>query len=430
MRRNGKKTAVKIVIWLIFIGLLAAWGMMNYRKLKDNSYSNYEKALDYGFIKYNRKNTEGVLIAVFYGGNKSAENGLATFYNHSVVSDWSQAKILLLPETMNGESYKLIQNFYKKIAAYNDIKQIVLVSENRPDLQIYEQLNADFLPETEIKTVLVPEDAEADSSEIESCVAKDKCLLVFVADVRKIEDNRLVNDAVYYAQNAHLQVSVVDIYDEQLFSAYENGRPVAEFLSDTKDEVTLHQQKINLEQYITQYGKQLLQYFAANLKPKSEEQKLVLPEKNEENYRLFDRAAVYVKAYDAEYNPVFSQFENNQENAVVATLAGIAENATSADKNKIIRYFEIYFLTDAEKVIIPEDADVSGVLDPDDGLYVAYEGKNSLMLENERPLLTENTVRILKEKAGIGSNVGNEQLMFFRFKSVEIDYDVSKGENL
>ena len=152
--------------------------------------------------------------------------------------------------------------------------------------------------------------------------------------------------------------------------------------------------------------------------------------KNEENYRLFDRAAVYVKAYDAEYNPVFSQFENNQENAVVATLAGIAENATSADKNKIIRYFEIYFMTDAEKVIIPEDADVSGVLDPDDGLYVAYEGKNSLMLENERPLLTENTIRILKEKAGIGRNVGNEQLMFFRFKSVEIDYDVSKGENL
>ena len=286
------------------------------------------------------------------------------------------------------------------------------------------------MPETEIKTVLVPEDAEADSSEIESCVAKDKCLLVFVADVRKIEDNRLVNDAVYYAQNAHLQVSVVDIYDEQLFSAYENGRPVAEFLSDTKDEVTLHQQKINLEQYVTQYGKQLLQYFAANLKPKSEEQKSVLPEKNEENYRLFDRAAVYVKAYDAEYNQVFSQFENNQENAVVATLAEIAENATSADKNKIIRYFEIYFLTDAEKVIIPEDADVSGVLDPDDGLYVAYEGKNSLMLENERPLLTENTIRILKEKAGIGSNVGNEQLMFFRFKSVEIDYDVSKGENL
>ena len=63
------------------------------------------------------------------------------------------------------------------------------------------------------------------------------------------------------------------------------------------------------------------------------------------------------------------------------------------------------------------------VSEPDDGIYVSY-GKNAgIMLDSERPENPEILITRLRDTAKIKSSVSNSDLSFYRFKSVEMQYE-------
>ena len=75
MRRRVK---IMLKLWfkrLIFTVLLILIVWVNYLRLQDNNYSNYEKVIDFGRIKDNDKLIKPVITAIFYDG-KNRRNHL------------------------------------------------------------------------------------------------------------------------------------------------------------------------------------------------------------------------------------------------------------------------------------------------------------------------------------------------------------------
>ena len=61
-------------------------------------------------------------------------------------------------------------------------------------------------------------------------------------------------------------------------------------------------------------------------------------------------------------------------------------------------------------------------LDSDDGIFAEYKGKSALLVADDRPDNPEDLADIVRQKAGISSDVPNENINFYKFKTVEMNY--------
>ena len=69
------KIWIKRLFYLIILGLIV-WANIN--RLRDNSYSNYEKVIDFGRIKDEDKLVKPIIAAIFYNGKNTRKNTIST----------------------------------------------------------------------------------------------------------------------------------------------------------------------------------------------------------------------------------------------------------------------------------------------------------------------------------------------------------------
>ena len=68
------------------------------------------------------------------------------------------------------------------------------------------------------------------------------------------------------------------------------------------------------------------------------------------------------------------------------------------------------------------DTMLMSYLDSDDGIFAEYKGKSALLVADDRPDNPEDLADIVRQKAGISSDVPNENINFYKFKTVEMNY--------
>ena len=61
-------------------------------------------------------------------------------------------------------------------------------------------------------------------------------------------------------------------------------------------------------------------------------------------------------------------------------------------------------------------------LDQDDGVYAEYKEKSALLVADDRPDNPEDLTGVLRQKAAITLNTAEEDIHFYKFKTVEIEY--------
>jgi hypothetical protein len=230
----------------------------------------------------------------------------------------------------------------------------------------------------------------------------------------------LADEAIYFAQKNHYKIHIFDEVDTQLAKAWEEDY-AAWFEDDDKEESLLTQQKSNLETYINHYGNELLTYFVVNLNlPRGE--RALWPEKTAENYRLFDRGYIYVRFFTDGGREIFSRAKVGKNKGVIVGMIEIARKA--AEKlYQPIESAKIYVLTDLEKIEKDENVPLVNYLERDDGIYVQYHKKIALLAADERPEDEESLQAMLRQRAQIPAEVANKKVEFYKFKTVEINYE-------
>ena len=80
-------------------------------------------------------------------------------------------------------------------------------------------------------------------------------------------------------------------------------------------------------------------------------------------------------------------------------------------------------LTDLEKIEKAENEPLVNHLETDDGVYVQYQRRSALMAADERPADEEGLMAALRARGRIPEEASAAQIEFYRFKTVEINYE-------
>lgn len=415
-RKFLKKWLHRFMILAVVAG--AVW--LNVHRFNHNIYANYEKAVDYGRVREYKEVINPVIAAVFYVGKGEAKTDLDSYMNHLDNYRTQNVKMLVVPEKVTDESEKVIQKLYSAINRHNKVKYIVLAYNTSQDVEAHLQLLRQSFDTEEIEAVGLAQDIAATEKDLDGFLQERDSLLVFAADfkpqVGSDADDRLINEALYFAQKNSYKIHVFDEVDTQLAQAWEDDY-AAWFEDDKKEESHLVQQKANLEAYLNYYGADILRYFAENLRlPR--EQEVVWPEKNAQNYRLFDRGYVYIRFFTTGGREIFARAKIGKNKGIVVGIIELARKAVEKNIHPI-ESAKIYLLTDLEKI---EKANMSlpKYLDEDDGIYVQYRKRSALLVADER---TEDIFDLLRQRLQISDNVALGEMEFYKFKTVEIKYE-------
>ena len=78
----------------------------------------------------------------------------------------------------------------------------------------------------------------------------------------------------------------------------------------------------------------------------------VMPIRSEENYRLYDRGRLILKAYDENYIEIFEQAEMQENKGIAALVSDTVKKLAAAGKIAKAKYFKLYLLTDFDSAEI------------------------------------------------------------------------------
>ena len=238
-------------------------------------------------------------------------------------------------------------------------------------------------------------------------------LVVMPADLSSIispqKDDLLVNEAIYFAQQYSLKANVVDTIDTQLSDSADVSLLFGEY--DLKSGEIIEQQKKALKLYAEKYGSQLMQFLRQKLQGK-ENIKL-------KDEHFYDRGNIYVEVVAD--NVLLTAVRKNS--AVITALRDIAEQFSSKIKNNQIKSIKIYLLTDLEYVEDPHQMLQFGFLAADDGVWVEYRHLFGLITSDKRLASADSWLNILHQAAGIPDMVVAEDVKYYKFKTVEIEYE-------
>ena len=421
MMRQRTKLLIKLwlnrFLWCCVLGLII-W--INVLRLQDNNYSNYEKVIDYGRIKDADNLVRPVIAAIFYAGKNNTKTSLSTYFNHSDNYKKQNVKMVVVPQNITSYSAEVIEKLYEEIRNNNKIKKVLLIydKDDKNDVNAHKKILKQVMDVSEINENPVSQYNLNSEKTIDIYLKSTDNLVIFLADLDKglneNNSNFLTGEAVYFAQKYHYQINVFDIVDTQLAKALDKDYETLYPLQTMKDEPLLAKQKRNLERFKRHYWHLLRNYFELNLIQISQGDAPILPLRTEENYRLYDRGRLVLKAFDKNYIEIFEQIEMQENKGIIMLLLDAIHNLVTSGKNKDAQYFKIYFLTDLEYIEQEKGTMLMSYLDQDDGIYAVYKDKYSLLVADDRPDNPEDLATTVQTKAKIGKDIPEEKINFYK----------------
>ena len=139
MHRNVK---FLIGVWIKRLLLLTVLGLIvwaNVIRLKDNNFSNHEKAIDYGLIKDDDKLINPVIATIFYAGKNNNKSDISTYFNHSGNYKKQNIKIVIVPKKLAAYSKEVVEKLYEEINLNNQINKVLLVydKDTKNDIKLH-----------------------------------------------------------------------------------------------------------------------------------------------------------------------------------------------------------------------------------------------------------------------------------------------------
>jgi hypothetical protein len=425
MRRRTKIKIKRLISRLLFCWLVFLVVAANFLRLRDNVYSNYEKAADYGSIKDNNISIEPVIAAVFYLDKNLKTESISTYFNHTDNYKKKNVKLIVAPKKITKYGAAVIEKLYEEIRQNNTIKNVVLVYDETVDLPKHKKILQRVMDVENIYDYMLTAEKPAEEDKIESYLNKADSIVIVLADLTNGIGNEnsdfLVEEAIYLAQKHSYQMSVFDVIDTQIARAVEKDYATLLPLMG-KDEPLAIKQKENLERYKNKYWRDLVGYFEVNLVQFTNKEEPIMPPKNKENYRLYDRGSLIVKVYDDEYNEIYESAMSDEQDGVIVSLAEAAKQFVHNYSMERAEFIRIYLLTDKERVEFDKNSMLMSQLEEDDGVYARYRGWSSTLVADDRPDNPEDLVEVLREKADIPADIADEKINFYKFKTVEIKY--------
>ena len=426
-----RRTKILIKIWgsrllLAIVAALIVWA--NVRRLHDNVYSNYEKIIDFGRIKDDDALVKPAIAAIFYAGKKQTNSSLSTYFNHSDNYKKQNVKLIVVPRKVTSYSDEVIKKLYEEIKNNNRLQKVLLVydKDKKNDVRAHKKMLQQVIDVAEIEEITLQEKNFKSEQKIDEFLTEAKSMVVFLADLDKglvdEESDFLTAEAVYFAQKHFYQMNVFDIIDTKLAKSLDKDYETLYPLQTIKNEPLLDKQKRNLERFKQHYWHLLSNYLELNLFQLTNGLGDVFPPKTEENYRLYDRGRLVLKAYDEDYVEIFEKAEMQENRGVALLLLDAVKKLVESGKANQARYFKLYVLTDLEFIKQNSDTMLMSYLEQDDGIFVKYKDKSALLVADDRPDNPEDLSSVVRQKAQIPADVDDENLDFYRFKTVEMEY--------
>lgn len=426
-----RRTKILIKIWgnrllLAIVAALIVWA--NVRRLHDNVYSNYEKIIDFGRIKDDDALVKPAIAAIFYAGKKQTNSSLSTYFNHSDNYKKQNVKLIVVPRKVTSYSDEVIKKLYEEIKNNNRLQKVLLVydKDKKNDVRAHKKMLQQVIDVAEIEEIALQEKNFNSEQKIDEFLTEAESMVVFLADLDKglvdEESDFLTAEAVYFAQKHFYQMNVFDIIDTKLAKSLDKDYETLYPLQTIKNEPLLDKQKRNLERFKQHYWHLLSNYLELNLFQLTNGLGDVFPPKTEENYRLYDRGRLVLKAYDEDYVEIFEKAEMQENCGVALLLLDAVKKLVEAGKANQARYFKLYVLTDLEFIKQNSDTMLMSYLEQDDGIFVKYKDKSALLVADDRPDNPEDLSSVVRQKAQIPADVDDENLDFYRFKTVEMEY--------
>ena len=399
-----KKIKIGLILAIIF-GLIA-W--INIHRLQNNTYANYEKAVDYGRVREDKDDVKPVICALFYA-DKDVENGrILTYLDHSRNYHHRKVKMIVVPKFLTEDTFEVVERLYEEIHKHNVLKNVVLIYDGEGDVVQHKTMLQDVMEIDRIKALLMTENNLQAESDVEQFLQKDGFLIVFLADLNKgIERENsdfLAQEAIYLAQRHYYRMNVFDAIDTQLAKALDKDYEKLFALSVDADDTSSVKQKYNLEKYAAKYGSLIWHYFLRNTAALKQGRPAIWPSKDQETYRLYDRATIYIQAQTFE--------KQIQDKSVATALVELARRVV-ARKNKA-EDVRIYLLTEKEQI-----DDTLQNADEDDGFYIQYKSYKAVLLPSQRENV-KDAKTLLWQKAGLPEGIKEQNIRYYKFKTVEV----------
>ncbi len=410
MTRQNQKIWRKLKVGLIVFIILGLIVWINVARLQKNIYANYEKAVDYGRVREDKEDVKPVICAIFYA-DKGVEDGeVLAYLNHSRNYNRRKVKMVVVPKFLTEDTFEVVEKLYEEIHKHNTLRNVALIYDGEGDIAQHKAMLQDVMEIDNIKAWLMTETNLQAEQDIEHYLQKEGFLVVLLADLNKSieqeDSDFLAQEAVFLAQKHYYRMNVFDAIDTQLAKALDKDYATLLSLS-VNDEPTALKQKNNLEKYVAKYGILMWHYFMRNVRAFEEENLPLWPLKNNETYRLYDRATVYIQAQGFE--------KQIQGKSVAASLVELARRVV--DRHDQAEQVKIYLLTEKELI----DDSFSSLAD-DDGIYIQYKNYKAVLLPSQRNV-GDNLQAGLKHKAGLPENIKNHEIKYYKFKVVEVTHE-------
>lgn len=422
------QTKRKLQKWfsrLVWVLILLAVVWMNFNRFYNNNYSNYEKAVDYGRVREYKEEISPIIATVFYQSNQQQKKSISSYLNHWDNYRIQNVKMLIVPTDLSADSRRVVEKLYKEIKNQNQIKYIALVYNENKNISEHQKLLSEVFDTSSIDVFPLNEQATDTEFDIQDYLNDINTMVVFAADLSQDFAGKsgdfLINEALYFAQKNFYKIRVFDEVDSQLAKAKEENYANGVEVSGEHEITRIEREKNNLEQYKNHYEQEILLYFLHNLNLPAKEYP-VWPDKTEKTYRLYDRGMVYIRFFGQGGKEIFSRAKIGKNKGIIVGIVELARKA-AVKISQPIEKVRIYLLTDLEEIEKDENTPLVNYLERDDGIYIQYRKKSTLLAADERPVQNDELMALLRQRIQLPQNAAEKDIKFYRFKTVEIDYE-------
>ena len=187
MRRNVK---FLIGVWIKRLLLLTVLGLIvwaNVIRLKDNNFSNHEKAIDYGLIKDDDKLINPVIAAIFYAGKNNNKSDISTYFNHSGNYKKQNIKMVIVPKKLAAYSKEVVEKLYEEINLNNQINKVLLVydKDTKNDIKLHKKMLLQIMGAQNVQETPISQQSLTGEKKVEEYLSEPQNLVVFLADLDK-----------------------------------------------------------------------------------------------------------------------------------------------------------------------------------------------------------------------------------------------------
>lgn len=417
-KRMLKKLIVRLGVCLAVVLLC----YVNVRRLDNNIYSNYERAVDYGRVQEKKEIVHPVITALFYQSTGQKKKDLSTYFDRADNYKEKNVKMVIVPKQMNDDTRPVVEKLYEEISNNNSVKKIALLAENNIYTKAHAALLQKVIKSARLQVFVLNESDIKVEKTVEKYLDEDGSLTVVLADLSSGTDEEdsdfLTEEIVWLAQKYAYGVTVFDAVDTQIAKAADKDYETLFSPAVSKEEPMLKKQQSNLQKYVNQYKDLLLEYFKLNFSLGLEKE-TIWPAKNEQTYRLYDRGAVYMRFFGENKKELFARAKIGNNKGVIVSVVELARKAVRKISQPI-KMYKIYLLSDFEE-IEPSIKSLHDDLDPDDGIYIQYKNKKALLVYDERPQKASDLIKLLYARAGVPQDADINDIKLFKFKTVEIE---------